>query len=114
MTRRAFIVLCFLVLPAFAADKKAPPWEKPLPAGRALYLENCSVCHDADQPKSKKIGPSLFRLWQNERLPYSKLKPEKEIVVSKIKDGSFLMPAFKDLLTDREIELILEYIRTKR
>ena len=61
------------------AEKKLPPWEKPLHVGRYLYLENCSVCHEINKAETNKLGPTLFRLFQNEKLPFSGGKPSEPI-----------------------------------
>lgn len=98
----------------FAADRIPPPWEKPLRSGRYLYRENCSVCHEINRPRQgKKFGPSLFRLFQNEKLPLTRGKPTEEYVASKIRKGGPVMPAFGDYLNDRQIGDVIEYIRTK-
>ena len=52
-------LLAASVTGAYGADKKLPPWEKPVQAGRFLYLEHCSVCHEINKPESKKLGPVL-------------------------------------------------------
>ena len=56
-----------------AADqKKALPWEKNrLQSGQALYRANCVVCHDIDrrQAESKKLGPSFYQLFRQEKMP---------------------------------------------
>ena len=50
------VALALALAAALAADGRRPvPWEKNhLRIGQALYRENCVVCHDIDQPQSKK------------------------------------------------------------
>ncbi|HZQ54414.1 MAG TPA: cytochrome c [Bryobacteraceae bacterium] len=99
-----------------AAEIKAPPWEKsPLVHGRDLFRENCAVCHDIDkdQKHTRKFGPSLNHLFQNERLPLSHGKPSRQYVVVRIKFGGALMPAFSKQLTDPEINTLIDYIASK-
>ncbi len=96
-----------------AKNRVAPPWEKPLETGRYLFLENCSVCHEINGPKSNKFGPSLFRLFQNEKMPYSGAKPSEEYVANRIKAGGFIMPPFRDTLTDDQIEKVIAYLRSR-
>jgi len=107
------ISLAALLLNARAGERTPPPWEKPLRVGRYLYLENCSVCHEINKPKRNKFGPNLFGLFQSEKMPLSRVKPTDELVADKIKNGGFIMPAFRDYLTDDQIEKLIAYIRSK-
>ena len=60
-------VVSLLCIPfALQGDQNAPPWEDTTKVGRALYRENCIVCHDIEKRETQKLGPSLFRLFQNE------------------------------------------------
>ncbi len=97
-----------------AATKKLPPWEKPLQVGRYLYLENCSVCHEINKAETKKLGPSLFRLFQNEKLPSSGGVPNEPYVRVKIQFGGDVMPPFVNKLTDKHIDRLIEFIRSKQ
>ena len=101
-------------LPAAAADRKPPPWEKLNQIGRGLYRENCIVCHDIEATETKKLGPSLFRLFQNEKLPFSGGKPSIEYVRVKVQFGGDVMPPYVNRLRAAEIEKIIAYIKTKR
>ena len=99
-----------------AADQKALPWEKNrLLSGLSLYRANCVVCHDVDKPQSesKKLGPSFYRLFRQDKLPLSGDKLTRAAIKDKIKSGSVLMPAFADKLNDSEIDLLLDYLQTK-
>ena len=95
------------------ASSKVPPWEKPFQVGRNLYRENCIVCHDINKAETKKLGPSLFRLFQNEKLPFSGGTPSEPYVDIKIQFGGDVMPAFVNKLTPGQIKQIIEYIRTR-
>lgn len=118
MTRKWLLLplaaaLC-LAWPAEAPkDRKPPPWEKPLAAGRILFRQNCSVCHEINKPESKKYGPSLFRLFQNEKTPLTGFPPTEEYVIAKIKTGGVVMPAFGNILTDDQISKILAFVRSR-
>ena len=101
-------------LPALADGYKLPPWEKPNHVGRALYRENCIVCHDVEKSKTLKLGPSLFRLFQNEKLPFSGGKPNEDYVRTKIQFGGDVMPPYVNRLTAEEIGEIISYIRTNQ
>ena len=96
-----------------AADAPIPPWDKGrLNVGRDLFRENCTVCHDIDkdQKHTRKFGPSLNHLFKNEKLPLSHGKPNRPYVVTRIKFGGVLMPAFRDMLTQSEIDTIIDYL----
>ncbi|MGA8593858.1 MAG: cytochrome c [Bryobacteraceae bacterium] len=101
---------------ARAADIKPPPWETP-PAviGRDLFRENCAVCHDInkDQRHTRKLGPSLYHLFKNEKLPLSHGKPSRQYVAIRIKFGGQIMPAFSKRLTNSEIDTLIDYIASK-
>ncbi len=113
MTR--FVLLAIvLASPLAAAERKAPPWEKPTEVGRNLYRKNCIVCHDIAQAETEKIGPSLFRLFQNETLPSSGAKPSVEYVRVKTQFGGSEMPAFLQRLTTDQIDQIIDYIGTQK
>ena len=99
-----------------AADIKSPPWEKPsLLQGRDLFRENCIVCHDIDkdQAHTRKLGPSLNHLFKNEKLPLSHGKPTRAYVTVRIKFGGALMPAFRNQLSDPEINILIAYLASK-
>ncbi len=112
--------LCFLLAStaAFAADKPAPPWEKPQTAflsGQQLFRENCAVCHDIDkdQKSTRKIGPSLNHLFKNPRLPLSKSKPNRAYVVVRIQYGGAVMPAFMKKMNDEQMAMLIAYLESK-
>lgn len=109
-------LLSTAVVSVVGADdrRQPPPWEKPLQTGRLLFLENCSVCHEINSPKSKKLGPNLHRVFQKEKMPMSRVKPTDEYVANKIKTGSALMPAFREVLSERQVRRIVEYIRANK
>jgi mono/diheme cytochrome c family protein len=98
-----------------AAEIKAPPWEKSSAIGRDLYRENCAVCHDIDKDKahSRKFGPSLHHLFKNPRLPLSHGKPNRQYVMTRIKFGGVIMPAFSKQMNDAEINTLIDYIASK-
>ena len=95
---------------ALFADR-AIPWEKNrIKTGQALYREHCIVCHDIDTDDSKKIGPTLFRVFQREKMPRSKVKPSRQYIAGKIRVGGPLMPSFAKKLTSDSVDLVVDYI----
>ena len=113
MTRKfapAFILLAM----AAAAEQHPPPWEKNrLRAGQALYRDNCVVCHDIDKPQSKKLGPSFYQLFKRDKMPLSSMKPNRDYIKVRVKFGGALMPAFRQWLSDAEIDTVIDYIQSK-
>jgi mono/diheme cytochrome c family protein len=109
-----WLPLLILAAGASAADRKPLPWERTnLKIGQALYRENCVVCHDIDVEKSKKIGPSFYQVFKREQMPILKAKPSREYIKVRAKFGGPLMPAFKDRLTDAQIDLLIDYMASK-
>ena len=97
-----------------AAGRQPPPWEKDhIRVGQALYRENCAVCHDIDKQKSTKFGPSFYHLFQREKMPGSNAKPSREYIKVRVKFGGPLMPAFRQKLSDSEIDTLIDYIASK-
>lgn len=112
--------LCFLLLAITvrAADKGAPPWEKPAEVsliGQTVFRENCAVCHDIDKDvrNSRKIGPSLRHLFKNPKLPLSKGRPTRAYVVVRVQYGGPVMPSFLKTLDDAQIAALLAYLESK-
>ena len=116
MTGKLLSIAALAATLATAADIQAPPWEKSrLNVGQDLFRENCAVCHDIDkdQKHTRKLGPSLNHLFQNEKLPLSHGKPNRPYVVIRIKFGGALMPAFAKQLNASEISILVDYIASK-
>ena len=81
--------------------------------GQALYRDNCVVCHDIDKAKSRKPGPSFYQLFQREKMPMSNMKPNRDYIKIRVKFGGALMPAFRQWLTDSDIDTLIDYIQSK-
>jgi mono/diheme cytochrome c family protein len=111
--KKALLALSLIAaLPA--AERRPIPWEKNrLAVGRAIYRDNCVVCHDIDKATSKKMGPSFYHLFQREKMPLSSMKPNREYITVRVKFGGPIMPAFQKVLSDREIGILLDYIASK-
>jgi mono/diheme cytochrome c family protein len=108
------IFIAMAVAAGLAADRRPLPWEKSNQrAGQALYRENCVVCHEIDRAQSKKLGPSFYQLFKRDTMPIMKAKPNREYIKVRVKFGGPLMPAFKDRLSDPEIDTLMDYIQSK-
>ena len=95
------------------ATHPAPPWEKSrLDVGQDLFRENCAVCHDIEKPVSKKLGPTLHHAFKREKLS-SGAKPSRLYIITRIKFGGAVMPAFAKKLTDSEIETLVDFIASR-
>jgi mono/diheme cytochrome c family protein len=97
-----------------AEDRGQPPWEKNhLRVGQALYRENCVVCHDIDGFPSRKPGPSFYQLFKHEKMPVSNVKPNREYIKVRVKFGGSLMPAFRQWLTEKQIDTLIDYMASR-
>ena len=112
MTRWALVM--GLAAAVSGAPRRSLPWEKNhLQIGQTIYRENCVVCHDIDRAQSKKSGPSFYQLFKRNKMPLGNLKPSREYIKVRVKFGGSLMPAFRQTLTDSEIDTLIDYIAAK-
>jgi cytochrome c len=79
------------------------------PRGKEIF-EQCSGCHSAGTDE-KKVGPSLKGLFQRSKLRNGKALTERNIR-SRIDQGGDGMPAFSELLSDREKIDLISYLKT--
>jgi cytochrome c2 len=77
--------------------------------GKEVF-EQCSGCHSAGTDE-KKVGPSLKGLFQRTKLRNGKAVTEKNIR-SRIEQGGDGMPAFSELLSDKEKIDLISYLKT--
>lgn len=68
--------------------------------GERLYSNRCMVCHGGDLKGG--FGPELRGIGE--------LRSRDELIAA-IRDGTGLMPAFRDRLTEEEIAAIVDWIR---
>lgn len=110
------VLLFVAIAGALLAARGDMPWEKNhLQVGQALYRENCIVCHDVDKPQkeSKKLGPSFYQLFKREKMPMANQPPNRAYVLTRVKFGGSLMPAFQKKMTAEEMETLLDYMESK-
>ena len=108
--RSAVVALC-LALAAGCGSGSSPevgagPGGTPDPvlvAGRAVFVDRCASCHDADGSGTRN-GPRLNRGVLLEAYP----NPGDAAAV--VSEGRDRMPAFGGLLTAGEIDAVLRYI----
>jgi mono/diheme cytochrome c family protein len=73
-------------------------------------FEQCAVCHNADSTE-KKMGPGLKGLFQKDKLVNGK-KPTEANVRAKIDEGGNGMPAYKDMLDEKQKDDLIAYLKT--
>jgi cbb3-type cytochrome c oxidase subunit III len=81
--------------------------------GEKLYREHCADCHgmDGSGNTAQSMGNNYANLLDNEW----KFGGDDSSIKNVIRDGSFgLMPAYRDKLTEAQIQSILRHIRTLR
>jgi len=77
--------------------------------GKEVF-DQCSVCHNADSTE-KKIGPGLKGLFKHDKLVDGKAVNEAN-VRNKINEGGNGMPSYKDILSDKEKDDVIAYLKT--
>ncbi len=94
-----------LPLVLLAATFAAPvAYADPLAPGRALFKQSavpaCALCHALkDAGAEGAIGPSL-----------DELKPDAARVAKALRNGIGQMPAYRDKLTEQQIETLSRYV----
>ena len=106
--------------------RKATIQQEEKATGKSLYAQYCSACHSlSDQ---KLIGPSFKGLWGKEESVISNGKPHKITVnedyvkraiidpQADVVEGyqAIPMPPFKGILSDSEIDLLIEFIQGQK
>lgn len=91
------LFLSMLALPVLAADPQK---------GRQFYTKNCQNCHGATGVAQLPGLPDFSR-------GESLLRSDNDVLAF-IRQGSGMMPAFRGLLSDRDILDVIAYLRTLR
>jgi cytochrome c len=98
------LMMAMAALPALAAVKADA--EK----GKQEFQQQCSVCHNAET-EQKKMGPGLRGLFKRDKLANGR-KPTETNVRGQIDQGGNGMPAYKDMLSDKEKDDLVAYLKT--
>lgn len=77
--------------------------------GKEVFVQ-CAVCHNADSTETK-VGPGLKGLFQKDKMTNGK-KPTEANVRAKIDEGGGGMPPYKDVLSDKEKDDVIAYLKT--
>jgi len=83
----------------------------PQAAGRRVFDDRCARCHEAYSSRGKK-GPGLAGLFKQQYLSKSGLPANDEQVGDIIRDGRTDMPAYGDVLTQKQMEDLMAYLHT--
>ena len=75
-----------------------------------VVFEQCAVCHNADSDE-KKMGPGLKGLFKKAKMSNGK-QPTEANVKAKIDEGGNGMPPYKDMLSDKEKDDLIAYLKT--
>src|SRR5947209_14809933 len=100
-------LLCAIaILPLlFAQADKAEP-----AAGKKVFEARCSDCHNADS-KEEKVGPGLKGV-KDGTLPSGRKSTHDNILGFVEQKTAYEMPAFGDLLSEKEKEDVIAYVLT--
>jgi mono/diheme cytochrome c family protein len=85
-----------------AAATEPPPSRQMFEDGQQVYRDRCSRCHGWDMVN---LGSYSFDL---RKFP----KDDRKLFFNSVLNGKNSMPAWKGVLTDREIEQVWAYVRT--
>jgi mono/diheme cytochrome c family protein len=80
-------------------------------AGRRVFDDRCARCHEAYSSRGKR-GPGLGGLFKQQYLSKSGLPANDEQVGDIIRDGRTDMPAYGEVLTQRQMEDLMAYLHT--
>jgi mono/diheme cytochrome c family protein len=104
MRRAAYLPLLLALLPLAAAaqDAGAPLTDKQR-RGRTLYTQSCQLCHEKASLVVPRLGPALDR---------DVISGQEAQMRSFIATGTDHMPGFKYQYDARQIDAIVDYLKT--
>ncbi len=80
-------------------------------AGKDVFDNNCSVCHNSDST-DVKMGPGFKGEFKKDKMSTTGKPVTDANVLAKINEGGNGMPAYKDILSDQEKANVIAYLRT--
>lgn len=80
-------------------------------AGKEVFDNNCSVCHNSDST-DVKMGPGFKGLFKKDKMSTTGKPVTDANVLAKINEGGNGMPAYKDILSDQEKANVIAYLKT--
>jgi len=96
-----FYLIIFILLNLFFLPANS---DSMFDMGKDIFLNQgmCSTCHTlADANSDGQMGPNL-----------NDIRPDKMWVISTVRNGIGIMPAFEGQLTSEEIEAVAHYVST--
>jgi len=86
-------------------------WER----GKEIWYMKCWICHndytiEANDPNEGPVAPKLTGLYQRPML-LSGQPVNDDTVKAKIREGGLNMPAYRHVLTDKDLNELVEYLR---
>ena len=112
-----FIIGMAVALPlATVCYAKKSPLSPAAKAGKRVFAQNCSLCHNANSTQNK-IGPGLKGILKNKELPYSHRPATVANVREQIEKGNpqgkpMPMPPFGGKLSATEMNNLIAYLKT--
>jgi mono/diheme cytochrome c family protein len=108
-------VMSLVFLAACTAERRKSDAELGLTpqqaAGRRIYDDECARCHEP-YSSSGKQGPSLQGTFKKEYLKMSGMPANDARVTDIVRMGRDKMPGFSQVLTQQQINDLLEYLHT--
>jgi cytochrome c len=80
-------------------------------AGKEVFENNCSVCHDSDSTETK-IGPGLKGISKRAKMTTTGKAPTDANLLDKISTGGNGMPAYADILSAEEKANVIAFLKT--
>src|SRR5579872_540542 len=80
-------------------------------AGKEVFDNNCSVCHNSDSTEVK-MGPGFKGLFKKDKMATTGKAPTDANVLAKINEGGNGMPSYKDILSDAEKANVIAFLKT--
>ncbi|MGI8544511.1 MAG: c-type cytochrome [Aridibacter sp.] len=107
---KIFIILVFLAFGLFACTEQKPSRDGIVIADSkkyeaSIYRQNCAICHGAEAFGKTIDGKPIPSLRFGDAAKKSKAE-----IYSQISHGKLPMPAFKEQLTEREIQMMVDFI----
>lgn len=100
-----FTSLVVVISPLFATGSQSASTQTSSDRGAAIFRKSCSVCHSVRSGETK-VGRSLYGVVREGS------GRSEETARQVIANGKGTMPGFKEKLEPREIDDLLEYLRT--
>jgi hypothetical protein len=82
--------------------------------GEEIYYYKCWICHNQYTIKAGTGALPLKGLFQRGRIVSTGQPATNETVAEKIKNGSDRMPSYRYVLTDKDLEDLLSYLRDEK